>query len=216
VKAVHSAFIEVDEARRVLGAGAPDRRIIDQPGPDPLTLTETKANGLGATAAWDRELFEHFGPIPEECRVEDGVLFFRAALLGDIAYVDEPLIRYRTGGLSRPRAHSPGHDYLYGDRIKFLRWEATNARSFLRDLEAVEFPDKEKCRRICQQIVERVGFEVELADRGMLSRIAMVPRAIAQSLRTSERFFAVQSIKHALGPAYVAYLNHRTTHSGEP
>jgi len=214
VKAVHSAFAEIDHDGRALGAGAPDRRILDDPGPDPLTLIRTKANGLGATAAWDRELFDTFGPIPEDCGVEDGVLFFRAALLQGIAYIDEPLVKYRTGGLSRPQERSPGYDYLYGDRIKFLRWTVTNTRSFLRDLERVDFPGKDECRSLCEQILDRHGFEVDLSDGGVLSRLAMLPRAAARTARSGDPYFAAQSVKHALGPAFVAYYNMRHRGSG--
>jgi glycosyltransferase involved in cell wall biosynthesis len=50
----------------------------------------------GCTEAWDRALFDIFGPLPEEDRVyEDRILPFRSALLGKNAYIDKPLVLYR-------------------------------------------------------------------------------------------------------------------------
>ena len=207
IKAVHSAFHEMDSNGRVLARAAPDRRIIDAPGPDPLTLVTSKANCLGATAAWDRELFDRFGPIPEDCGVEDGVLFFRAALLDGIAFVDEPLLRYRIGGLSWRTARSPGHNYLYGDRIQSLRWGLSNARAFLQDLVSVDVPQKAACAEICQEVIDRHEFEVRLAEQGPVTRMAAVPAAAVRSVAERDGFFLRQSLKHALGDLYVAYYN---------
>jgi glycosyltransferase involved in cell wall biosynthesis len=214
IKAVHSAFTEIDEHGAPLGRGQSDPRIIDDPGPDPLTVLRTSANCIGATTAWDRGIFDHFGPIPDDCGVEDGVLFFRAVLLGEVAYLDEPLMRYRTGGFSRPDPRTPGHDYLYGDRIKFMRWRVTNARAFLRDLGKVDIAGKAELERVCREIIERDGFEVELAERGPLSKLTALPRAAARSVRSRDPHFAKQSLKHALGPAYVAYRDRRRADAG--
>lgn len=210
IRAVHSSFTEIDDEDRYLGVAGPEPAIIDRPpGPAPLRIITSAANCVGATAAWDKELFDRFGPIPSNCQVEDGVLFFRAALLGGIAYVDEPLIRYRTGGISRRRPQSPGYDYLYGDRIKFARWRLSNVQSFLRDLEQVGLAQRAECERACREVIERFGFEVELADRSPLARLAFLPQAAAQTVRSRDRFFLLQSLKFALGNIYVAYFNAR-------
>ncbi len=210
VKAVHSGFTEIDEAGRPVRIGGPSRVILDAPGPDPLTIVTTGANGVGATALWDMELFDRFGPIPDGCKVQDGVLFFRAALLDGISYLDEPLIRYRLGGISRKKPRSPGYDYLYGDRLKFDGWRLGNVRAFLADMERVgDFPGKAEARAFCERYAARAGFEAALANRGALGRIAAVPGALVRSLSARDGFFGRQALKHALGPVYVAYYNAR-------
>jgi len=157
------------------------------------------------------ELFDRFGPIPDGCKVQDGILFFRAALLDGIAYLDEPLIRYRLGGISRKKPRSPGYDYLYGDRLKFDGWRLGNVRAFLADMERVaDFPGKAEARAFCERYAARAGFEVALASRGALGRIAAVPGALVRSLSARDGFFGRQALKHALGPVYVAYYNART------
>jgi hypothetical protein len=63
---------------------------------------------IGAGQAWTRRLFERFGPLPPGTVAEDLILTFRAIVAGGAVTLDEPLVRYRRGGLSgRRRALSP-------------------------------------------------------------------------------------------------------------
>lgn len=67
-------------------------------------VATTKNNCIGASCAWDPRLFTRFGPITETGLFEDRVFYFRARLLGDVAYVNDRLLRYRRGsGLSFDR-----------------------------------------------------------------------------------------------------------------
>jgi glycosyltransferase involved in cell wall biosynthesis len=51
---------------------------------------------LGSTHAWDKRVFEVFGPIIEKQIVfEDIMISFRSALLGEVRYIDKPLVLYR-------------------------------------------------------------------------------------------------------------------------
>ncbi len=52
-------------------------------------------NVLGASQCYHRSLFDFFGPIPASVAEEDHVLPFRAALLGEVAYCPEALVKYR-------------------------------------------------------------------------------------------------------------------------
>ena len=51
---------------------------------------------LGATEAWDREIFEAFGPLFPDVHYEDVITSARGVALGQTKYVDEPLILYRS------------------------------------------------------------------------------------------------------------------------
>ncbi|WP_232507706.1 glycosyltransferase [Ghiorsea bivora] len=52
----------------------------------------------GCSFAWDRKICEVFGPIPVNILGEDASIPFRCALLGKVAYIDEPLVQYRDHG----------------------------------------------------------------------------------------------------------------------
>ena len=52
----------------------------------------------GAGAAYDRQIFDRFGPLPLGIRNEDYNLAMRATLMGGVAYAPEPLLSYRQHG----------------------------------------------------------------------------------------------------------------------
>jgi glycosyltransferase involved in cell wall biosynthesis len=56
---------------------------------------------IGAAQAWTRRLFDRFGPLPEGVVAEDLIMVFRAVCAGGAMRLDEPLVQYRRGGISR-------------------------------------------------------------------------------------------------------------------
>jgi glycosyltransferase involved in cell wall biosynthesis len=52
----------------------------------------------GAMCAWDRSVFDVFGPLKGDMVNEDVIIPFRGALLGKVCYIDEELISYRKHG----------------------------------------------------------------------------------------------------------------------
>jgi glycosyltransferase involved in cell wall biosynthesis len=55
---------------------------------------------VGASHAFTRRMHEHFGPIRADLPYEDQVMALRACCLGGGITVQEPLVRYRQGGVS--------------------------------------------------------------------------------------------------------------------
>jgi hypothetical protein len=55
---------------------------------------------VGASHAFTRRMFERFGPIRADLPYEDQVMSLRASCLGGGITVNEPLVRYRRGGMS--------------------------------------------------------------------------------------------------------------------
>ena len=51
---------------------------------------------VGATHAWSKSLFDYFGPINNNVVYEDIVIPLRAALIGQVVYIDKSLVKYRT------------------------------------------------------------------------------------------------------------------------
>ena len=52
----------------------------------------------GCTLSWEKRVFDVFGSMPENILGEDAVIPFRCALLKGVAYIDEPLVKYRDHG----------------------------------------------------------------------------------------------------------------------
>lgn len=68
--------------------------------PESRTLTASwmarhRAGTLGCSQAWHRQVFDLFGPLGKNILFEDHVIPFRAALLGEVKYIDEALVLYR-------------------------------------------------------------------------------------------------------------------------
>jgi glycosyltransferase involved in cell wall biosynthesis len=84
---------------------------------------------LGASNAWTPSLFDVFGPLNDKAVYEDRIIAFRAALLGEIIYIDKPLVRYRVhgGNISIQPA-------TLGVRQEHFRRRAIVLRNYLKDL----------------------------------------------------------------------------------
>jgi hypothetical protein len=87
---------------------------------------------VGASAAYHKNLVRTFGPIVERGAYEDLVMGFRAALLGRIAYSDEPLVRYRVGeGLSKAgSAKANARSHAFAVLLAVLRQRLSDAAGF--------------------------------------------------------------------------------------
>jgi GT2 family glycosyltransferase len=107
-------------------------------------MREEKPVILGCTAAWRREMFERFGPLPLDVMYEDMTLGFRARLSGGMAFIDDPLVLYR---LHDANVHHA--DFHAAATVETLRAEEkcrrvglerrlAAARSFRADLETAK------------------------------------------------------------------------------
>jgi glycosyltransferase involved in cell wall biosynthesis len=58
---------------------------------------------VGAGQAWTRRVFDRFGPLPAGVVAEDLIMVFRAIVSGGAVTLDDALVMYRRGGISRRR-----------------------------------------------------------------------------------------------------------------
>ena len=70
---------------------------------DAADWLERPPHVIGAAQAWTRRVFEFFGPLPAGTVAEDLLMVFRAILRGGAISLDEPMVLYRRGGISRRR-----------------------------------------------------------------------------------------------------------------
>lgn len=115
-KAIFSNAIHIDETGREFGAYFYEppsyKGTIEQFVRDNLpwykTIFTPSVWMLGATAGYEKCVFDYFGPIDERAKQEDGVISFRALLMGELLYIDQCLVKYRRHGraLSNNRSYS--------------------------------------------------------------------------------------------------------------
>ena len=205
---VHSKTTVIDQDGNVLRERLPSARSIGDP--SPLDMAHPHANGIGAATMYHRQrILDTFGPLSDVCMVEDGPLFFRAATIGRIAYVDASLVRYRIGGVSNPSPVSTARDYLFGIRVKSVAWSVATARAMLQDMEKVDFPEKAACRTLFRDHIAEDGFLADLFTGGTWRRIALVPEGLRRSIAARESRPLRLALQYALGPLYIAYHDWR-------
>lgn len=120
---------------------------------------------IGASAAWTRRLYEHFGPLNGNVTHEDRCYGFRAALLGGLQFMPEPLVRYRDNGLSQ-RPDTSSRDYLFGYLKTLHARYVHDAEQQLQDLER-SGQDAAVCtglRAVIQRRIDEHRFRLLLAS----------------------------------------------------
>lgn len=190
---VHSGHMDVDEKGPIHPWQSESPPLA---GDSPLRMLETKYYLVGATLGWSRAIYDRFGPISDVACFHDYPIGFRALLIGEVRYLDEPLVLYNRGGLSRPNVETPRYRYYYGDRIRTMRWDLGYHRSYLRDMERVPPPDLDRCLNVCDQLIRKAELTLKLAASGFWSQLASLPRAAALSLRHRESLLLRENLKY--------------------
>lgn len=72
---------------------------------------------IGATQAWTHKLVDSFSPFHLDVWAEDQILGFRGLLLGEVIFINEPLVCYRVGsGISTRKQKFSIKNYFKGKR----------------------------------------------------------------------------------------------------
>lgn len=208
VQAVYSACSTIDGLGRPWGRGR-----VPHPPPGahaPDWFARADAYASGATLAVRRAVFEAFGPLDPGI-YEDVVLPFRASLLGDIVYIDEPLVRFRrhaaslTADMDRFASMRAYRNRLYWG----IERARKSAQSRLEDIakasermpsRAAEFA---RLRAVVADSLAKAELSAQLVDPSLVRRTSALLR-LARSGAYREDF--LQHIALALVPAcYLRY-----------
>jgi glycosyltransferase involved in cell wall biosynthesis len=206
-KAIHTARRRMDE-NGGLHEVFDDRRVLANQ--TPLEVIRDHGTLVGASLAYDREVWDRFGPQSPIAIFDDFPTAFRASLIGEIRYLPEPLLHWRTGGASTRPTEKPGWNHLYGFRIKDLRWHRSFWLRYLADMEIVEPPDAEECRRLCRAKIARADFVIGLAETPRWKLPLALPGNLARSLRERDGVYLRETMTYLAGPLYMARLDAKT------
>lgn len=157
---LHSATRHIDAHGQDLGV---------HPFPQPERLDDRDAiarhglSVLGASHCWAREIFTRFGPLLPEIVNEDSALPFRSALLGHVAYIEEPLVKYRVNqSLWHDHRGQARDHHEYRKRLAFL-YGLTRFLNVQAYLDAVRLGDPHIERLVLARIAEHDLYR-ELCD----------------------------------------------------
>ncbi len=187
-------------------------------GPDRLSarwMAERFSATLGCAQAWDRRLFDLFGPILKEVFNEDMVIPFRAALIGEIEYIDEPLVLYRLHDnnthFKALKGREGGRD-LHAILLKPADSKIAIYKNRLQDLETLErlFPERGDECLLLKRITQRVCREMEdekalLTESKFFKRVGIIGRAVRRGTRL--RRIARWVMTFFFPRLYLGYMN---------
>lgn len=121
----------------------------------PDTVRTNGAVGLGAAHAWNRDIWNVFGPLPSRLHREDAILPFRASLLGSVLVNDAPGVVYRISSQTLSRGYFKGAES--SEILKVRRGEIAELECMLCDIEIA--------RSLCHQDSVLLDREIPLIQR---------------------------------------------------
>ena len=204
VKLVHSPVVTMDESGSSVGIRTSDEAIVRDP--TPFVIVSGGHCILGASLSWDRDVFDSFGPLGPGLSVEDTTIPFRAALLGEIAYVEEPLVKYRQAGMTSAKfSRFTPYDYMYGFAHKCRKWQIENDMHILTRFTENSYLGKDEAEAACRDRVKRLGLTIELAQSSRVSRFLLAPRSVWLALRHRSFEPLKHWVMYSLEPLYLLY-----------
>jgi glycosyltransferase involved in cell wall biosynthesis len=147
---IHSSVVMIDQKGEETGIWRPP--IITE-NPTMLEVATSFQLYIGATGAWNRKIYEKFGPLNYEKTWEDLALGFRAFMEDKILYLDQPLVKYScSGGISTDRRAEERE----GHAIRRTRysWIYATYRQRLDDLDRTDSRNGEVVRRTLEEKVD--------------------------------------------------------------
>lgn len=181
---IHSSVVMIDEKCAEVGIWRPPLVT------ENLTKSEVATSFklyIGATGAFNKNIYEKFGPINYEKTWEDLILGFRAVIEDKIYYLDEPLVKYSSsGGLSS--APQVEKREAHANRLKYYHFNYATYRQRLDDLGRADYQDLE-IRAILEEKVN--DFESRLLFYTDPLRLILL-------LFTDKYYYAVRSIGSGL------------------
>jgi glycosyltransferase involved in cell wall biosynthesis len=142
--------MSVYSSMRVIDEHGQEQEIVRRPPHETADNIEAylKAGGVcGCSHAWHRRVFDVFGPMLPGTVYEDKVIPLRSVLLGEIRYIDEPLVLYRqhSQSITGPQNASSAALDVLAETIKRQTRRLLTLRNYEADLlhpdESIRVPE---------------------------------------------------------------------------
>ncbi|WP_284325756.1 glycosyltransferase, partial [Cypionkella aquatica] len=166
---LHSRFEEIDKTGMANPGSFPSKAAFFLRDTSALRATEQMGLYVGATGAWHRSLFDIYGEIDDGC-YEDLILGFRAALESRIAFIDEVLVRYRTGvGISAMDRTSGRKETWRSDRMTGLARKQSVFSQRLRDASRSSHQDRTAISSKLEHAIRINCLRMQCCEQGALT-----------------------------------------------
>jgi glycosyltransferase involved in cell wall biosynthesis len=214
---IHSDYLQIDRTgqsiERVFDSQVQveSGRVLEQP-VSPLTFVRTLTPQVtGCAHSFSRQLFDRFGPLPENVVHEDEALAFRSVLAGRILYINSPLVKYRLHASNlnlrknllvtdfrRLLMHEEKHRRFVGWRIRMYEGFRKDLES-ARDQGLINQQDFERTLLEIDQLHRRNQLRERYLNAHFLGRFRIFYRCWREGLAAGEfQFFAPRLLPRAV------------------
>lgn len=207
-KAVSSGYMSMSLEGVDLGPVSALRSRSRKPEPGALEVIRNRAWCVGAATMWHRDVIDVFGQIPSVARAEDNSLLLRAALLGEVRYVDESLLRKRVGGVSNPTG-KPIIDAYFSRARTTCQNRIATVDAFLFDIALADPRLKRALTKACHRRRGPLEFERELGGLERSARLARLPAAVFKAFSRFDSGYLGAALKYSFPDTYIAYRSRR-------
>ncbi|MEH6590009.1 MAG: glycosyltransferase [Halioglobus sp.] len=137
---------------------------------------------MGSSHAWHKGVFEKFPPLGLGVIHEDRAIPFRSSMLGEVMYLDEPLVKYREGtGITASTSNIFSHeDSLYGkglvmlERFKVDAVQKQNDALYMGRLDLVVVLDKAMKKIDLSLLFARKRSLIEIVNYTLVEKISLM------------------------------------------
>ena len=180
VTLVHSLAESIKDSGEYNWIRPPPERMMNKP--TSRDIIQYALHVVGATAGWDRRVFTEFGPLAPGLEIEDHIIPLRASFIGDLSFINEPLVKNRVGGMSFG-GYGGVYDYLYTSGHRKRKWILETDEYILRRFFDLAFSGDAELKAICERRRDLFKVPVELAKAHRLGRILKLPFCLSMSLK---------------------------------
>lgn len=202
---IHSHYIQIDEQGNAIEDLFPrEERLsntelaVEQKVNASDFVKTLKPGVIGGTHAFSRELTRVFGMLPPGITHEDTVIAFRSILVGQIHYIDKPLIKYRLhGGNVFLRGHATANNLneLEAQLKRSKKDLATRImmyETFLDDLQraktqgAISQDLFQSTHALVKDIHAKLKLRLAFLEANLIGKLLLVPRLMLRRLERGE------------------------------
>lgn len=133
----------------------------------------------GASSSWSRDLFTFFGPLLPTVTFEDRALSFRAALLGEVVHIPEPLVNYRRHEENTVQMF---HQNSANASLKMIRCHLRVYENSLLDLQhfATSRPSAASSLKACRSVILKSRSKLAAYEKILSARLFGKMRGFVQ------------------------------------
>lgn len=152
---------------------------------------------LGCSHAWSRNVFECFGPMLPTTVCEDRVIPLRSELMGDIEFIQEPLVKYRVHSSNLSHFHKKDKNSVLNMAIEINKRNQNILENYLADLNTgqllnlISATDYQTARSKVVEKIDEVQDKIHFLQGDSAKKLGLIRSSLLNNPRLAIRWLAI-------------------------